>query len=98
MPVGKVINVPVTYNLVSQEGIVKINASTELRIIESEFQMKVWGLKSYQFNESVRINITGSFDPEDPGTNLVYNWVCPTWVVQKTLCPSNLNPLILTLT
>lgn len=40
-----------------------IVASTELRIIESDFQMKVQGLKSYYFDETVAINITGSFDP-----------------------------------
>ncbi len=84
MPTGQVVNVSIRYKLVSYEGEVDIVVSTELRIIDSDFKMKVQGLKSYYFNETVAINITGSFDPQDPGTSLVYNWVCPTWVSQKS--------------
>ena len=73
--------IKVMYSLESQEGQANVRAGTELRIIKSDFELQIAGLKSYAFDESITINITGTYDPEDPGTSLVYNWICPSWVL-----------------
>jgi hypothetical protein len=82
--VGGIVKIDVVYYLESDESNINITASTQLRIIETDFVLKFQTNKnnilSFGFNDTITINITGSYDPEDPGANLVFNWVCPTWV------------------
>jgi hypothetical protein len=44
--------------------------------------------KIYKFDETVIINLQGSKDPQDPGTQLEYFWDCPQQTLEKAFCPS----------
>jgi len=43
---------------------------------------------TFEFNDTMSIDIRGTYDPENPSAKLSYKWACPDYITSKSLCPA----------